>query len=131
MTNTGRRGPNMHTRQQRAQSSTIPSEQIGEIFGYWKEIMKKRNPILDKKRSSRIGWAIANYGMEACRQAIDGCALSPWHMGQNPSNKAYNDISLIFRDAEKTEGFIERYEKSKKNARSEWINSTKNTEEPF
>lgn len=129
MTNTKKRGPNSHTRQQRAQSSTIPSDQIQELFDYWKEKMGKRNPVLDKKRSSRIGWGIANYGIEACRQAIDGCAVSDWHMGKNPSNKAYNDISLIFRDAEKVEGFLERYEKSKTSARSEWINSDK--EAPF
>jgi hypothetical protein len=42
--------------------------------------------------------------------------------------KSYNDITLIFRNAEKVESFLERAEKkTSKNAKEEWINSS----EPF
>lgn len=117
-----KRGPSAHTREQREQSATVSKAAKQEIFDYWKTVMNKKSPVLDSKRDGRIGWAIKNYGMELCRNAIDGCAGSDWHMGKNPNNKAYNDIALIFRDAEKVEMFLERYEKmNKKDAKSSWI----------
>lgn len=101
----------------------MTAEQKKAIFEYWKESMGKTRPIMDKKRESRIDWAIANYGIDQCRKAIDGCTMSSWHMGKNPSNKRYDDISLIFQDAKHVEMFLEHYDNgAKKSAKDKWIN---------
>jgi hypothetical protein len=40
------------------------------------------------------------------KQAIDGCAQTPYNMGKNDSGQKFNDIGLILRDAEHIERFI-------------------------
>lgn len=127
MADSKKRGPNSRTREQHEDAAQIPGDQISEVFEYWKTSMNKRNPLLDATRKRRIGWAIKNYGIDLCKKAIDGCARSDWHMGKNPSNKVYNDIGLIFRNAEKVEMFLEREEATtKKSAKDRWIDN-----EPF
>lgn len=117
-----KRGPSEHGRQQREDAAGVSMDAKREIFDYWKTKMQKNRALLDANRQSRIGWAIKNYGMEACRQAIDGCLMSDWHMGKNPNNKAYNDISLIFRNSEKMEMFLDRFDAAtKKSAKEQWI----------
>lgn len=92
-------------------------KQIKEIFDYWVEVVKNSGrgprPALDKKRARAIEIALELHGPEVCRDAIDGVTLSPWHMGENPNNKRYDDISLILRDAEHIERFAElKYDSS-------------------
>lgn len=115
--------PRKHTDEQSIAAAQVSNDLIKDTFEYWKEVMQKsRAVILDTKRSRRIGWAIKNYGLDSARHAILGCSYSDWHMGKNPGNKTYNDISLIFRDAEHVEMFLERYEKYlAKSARETWI----------
>jgi hypothetical protein len=69
--------------------------------------MQSDRAVLDDKRKLDIA------------AAIDGCKSSSWHMGSNPQRKKYNGISLIFRDAEKTEGFMQRA--SKPDARKDFL----------
>lgn len=64
-----------------------------------------RKPRLTDERSKLITVAINQYGADTVKQAVRGCSLSPWHMGQNPSGTRYTDIELILRDA----GHIERF----------------------
>lgn len=66
---------------------------------------KGRKPRLTDERSKLITVAINQYGADTVKQAVRGCSLSPWHMGQNPSGTRYTDIELILRDA----GRIERF----------------------
>jgi len=118
-----KKGPSAHTREQSDVSTSVSIDLKREIFSYWVERMAKKRAVMDKKREARIGWAIATYGLEACREAIDGCLSSPWHMGKNPSNKRYDDISLIFRDAEHVEMFLDHYSsKNAKSAKEKWVN---------
>lgn len=118
-----KRGPSAHTREQSELSTSISIDLKREIFSYWVEKMGKKRAVMDKKREARIGWAISTYGMEACREAIDGCSSSPWHMGKNPGNKRYDDISLIFRDAEHVEMFLEHAANgAKKSVKERWVN---------
>jgi hypothetical protein len=81
--------------------------EIEEVFTYWARIMSKRNPKLDAKRRKTIGFALKNYSLQQLKQAIDGCAKSSYHMGNNDQRKRYDGIDLIFRDAEHIEKFIE------------------------
>ena len=79
-----------------------------ELFDYWTQVHKadsKRKPVFDAKREKLLAIAIHDYGMEYCKQAVDGCLNSHFHMGQNKRGKIYNSIELIFRDSEHIERF--------------------------
>ena len=78
-----------------------------EIFSYWQETMTHPRAKLDKKRENVIHKALKlGYSVVDLKQAIDGCAQTPFNMGQNDRQQIYDDISLIFRDAEHIERFI-------------------------
>ena len=81
-----------------------------EVFTYWCDVMGKRGYTrLDDKRLRAIKRGLAAVGLDGCKQAIDGCALSDFHMGRDPktAGRRQNKLTLIFRDAEHWEGFIE------------------------
>lgn len=80
---------------------------VREVFDYWREKLIHPNARLDSNRRSKIAARLKDgYTVEDLKSAIDGCASSSWHMGQNPSNKKFDDIALICRDASKVEGFM-------------------------
>lgn len=117
-----KRGPNKHSRDQRAAAAEISQEAKQLVFDYWKERHSKRVAHLDAKRDARIGWAIRHYGIQVCKDAIDGCLVSDWHMGKNPNNKKYNDINNIFCDAQHVEMFLRKLEEqTNRSARESWI----------
>jgi hypothetical protein len=87
-------------------ASKIHPDIIQEIWDYWVEAMQSKKAILDTDRVVSIGWAVHDYGVDACKQAIDACAKS-------------NGIGLIFRNAEKVEYFLQR--SNKRDAGQEWI----------
>lgn len=103
------RGPSKLTRQQRAKAARVKPELIREVYEYWCSIMrpgKKRVPALDARRELKVAAAIADYGVDECLLAIDGCAKSDFHMGRNRQNKRYDDLELIFRDQDHIERFL-------------------------
>jgi hypothetical protein len=94
---------------------SVPSSEIQELWDYWVSKMRegsKRKPVLDDARRQYLGAALHDYGMDGCRDAIDGCALSEFHMGRNKMNKRYDSVELIFRDAEHIEKFHDILDKS-------------------
>jgi hypothetical protein len=103
----------------------VSSSDIQDLFTYWKETFNKNsNTVLDEARSKKLSIALNAYGKAKCEKAIKGCSLSSWHTGDNPRNKKYNDISLIFRNSDKVEMFLELYE-TESQAQKEldkWIN---------
>lgn len=110
------------TKEQARKASTVAESAILTVFEYWKQQISPRSrAVLDHHRRTRIGWAIHDYGIEACKQAIDGIQKSAWHMGANPGNKKYNDIDVIFRDCDKVEKFIELA--GLRDARNDFINN--------
>lgn len=85
----------------------LTSNCVQRVFAHWKAVMgKTKRTLLDDKRKRRIEWAVKHYGADEACKAIDGCACSPFHMGDNDKKQRYNDLTLIFRDAEKVERFI-------------------------
>ena len=114
--------PTMQKRQQTAKARKISDDAIHEVFTYWREKISPRSrAVLDEVRKTKIGWAIHDYGIQACKQAIDGCSKSGWHMGNNPSQKKYNDVELIFRHAANVERFIGMADE--RDAKQEFINN--------
>ena len=81
------------------------SSNVKEVYTYWQKIMDKQRSKLDNNRRGLIERALKNYSVDDLKQAIDGCAASPFHMGQNRDKKKYNGLELILRNSEKIEGF--------------------------
>lgn len=90
----------------------IPTQHITTTFTLWATLHQKRNPKLTPERHRKIAQAIHTHGLTTVHHAIHGALLSDWHMGRNPQQKKYNDISLILRNAEKIEHFAELHENS-------------------
>jgi len=89
----------------------VPNEQIEELFTFWKTTFNKQSRThLDEPRRKKIASALKSHGAETCRKAILGCSMSDWHTGNNPRNKQYTDLTLILRNADKIESFVELYE---------------------
>lgn len=90
---------------------------IDRIFEFWKVRHGHARARLDQKRRSKIRQRLCDrYTERDLLDAIEGCALSSWHMGSDPRNTnatVYNDIELICRDAKHVDMFIKRFEEVK------------------
>lgn len=96
-------------------AASVAEELIQELFDFWIQACRptaRRRPLLDSKRRTRLGAAIHDYGIETCRDAITGCTMSDFHMGRNKTNKKYDDVELIFRDAKHVEQFLDLFDKN-------------------
>lgn len=116
------RGPSIHNKNKIELGKKIDMHLVLEVFEYWKSVMGRKRATLDIKRERDIRWGIAVYSVQGCREAIDGCKLSDFHMGKNKQKTAYNDVSVIFRDADHVERFQELYDKNQTSAKSKWAN---------
>lgn len=79
---------------------------VTEVFDHWRIKMSSPRSKLDDKRKRLITNALKNYQAQDLKQAIDGCAASPFHMGQNDRKEKYNGLDLILRNADKIDGFM-------------------------
>lgn len=86
------------------------SNKVQEVFDHWRVKMTSPRSKLDGKRKGLIERALKLYPIEDLKRAIDGCAASPFHMGQNERREKYNGLDLILRSADKIEGFLARAE---------------------
>ena len=68
------------------------------VAAYWKQVTKRDNRTeLSAKRLSLIRARLrSGRTMEELKRAIDACAASPWHSGENPNGARYNDCEHIF-----------------------------------
>lgn len=79
-----------------------------EVFEHWKQRMgKRKNTVFGSTREGKVRARLREgYTVAELKQAIDGCAASGFHAGDNPDGKVWNDLELICRNATKTDGFI-------------------------
>jgi len=97
----------------------LQNELIEKIFGHWKEAMKHPGASLSPERVKQIRTRLNDgFTYDQCIEAVNGCAGSSYHMGKNDDGTVYDSIELIFRNASKTEGFINRNRRSKNLVRS-------------
>lgn len=91
--------------QAQAQAQT-PCERV---FAHWVYMLGKnaRRTALGPSRRKVIDRALALYDEETLLLAIDGCASSAWHAGENDRGRAFDDIELILRDEAHVERFAE------------------------
>ncbi|AHF05410.1 hypothetical protein MARPU_05650 [Marichromatium purpuratum 984] len=101
------------------------ADAVREVFDYWRAALDHPRAKLDSKRRRTIAARLKDgYSTEDLKRAVDGCRASPWHCGQNPSRKRYDDIELICRNAVKVEGFQKQVEQrhSGNDELAAWIN---------
>ena len=81
---------------------------VKTIFEFWMEILNHPKAKLDTKRHSCIISALKlGYTEEELKKAIIGVSKSPYHMGKNKYGVVYDHLSLILRDSECIERFIQ------------------------
>ena len=56
-----------------------------------------RRTELDKEGTEIITAALNHATADECKRAIDGCAASPFHMGQNDKRRKFNGLSQILK----------------------------------
>lgn len=107
-----------------------------ELFSFWKDQLNHPKALLTKDRQTKISARLKEgYTVEQCKNAIEGCKLSAYHMGDNPQGTVYDSIELIFRNGDKIEQFINIYKevlkhgktgkKGKRDTRKGWKESEK------
>lgn len=100
----------IETRGQRATAALEgASADVVAVYEHWLWMMAKnpRRCALGPDRRKAIGKALKLYDAETLMLAVEGCASSPFHMGDNDRGQAYNDITLIVRDEAHIERFAE------------------------
>lgn len=84
-------------------------DEAAELFDYWVTVLREGRPgprpVFTPKRRTVLERWLPVYGIDTLRSAVDGCARSEWHQGQNPRGRRYDNLELIFRDAEHIERF--------------------------
>ena len=88
---------------------TTSRASVDDVFDFWRSETKHPRAKLDRKRRQRIEWAQEHYDDTEIADAIRGAASSPFHQGQNDRGTRYDDLTLILRDAEHLERFIDIY----------------------
>jgi uncharacterized phage protein (TIGR02220 family) len=77
------------------------------VFEYWQEKFQHPQAKLTPERERVIRARLKDgYTVEEIKRAIDGCHSSPFHMGQNESNKIHDGLDLICRNGSKLESFM-------------------------
>lgn len=104
------------------------AKELGEI---WKKVCNKPKSEIKDKRLRVLKKALEKYGFEKAEKSIIGCSKTLWNMGYDDHgeklNKRYVDLSLIFRNEEYVERFIENSELPSIEEQIEQIKTKKNT----
>lgn len=83
-------------------------DDVMDVFEYWRVVCGHSMARLDNKRELIIRERLADgYEVEHLRLAIEGCALSPFHQGHNDRRTVYDSVTLILRDADHVDRFME------------------------
>jgi len=98
---------NQEPKNTKVETNVPPSGETDELFAYWQRAMAHPQAKLDAKRERNIKARLKDcYTVEQLCKAVDGCKLSPHHMGQNDTRTVYDDIELICRDGPRVDKFI-------------------------
>lgn len=82
-------------------------EQVAAVFEHWRQTMNHPRAVLDDKRRKVIEARLKDgYTADDLCQAVTGCSLSPFHMGQNEQGTRYDGLDLILRDGAKVDKFL-------------------------
>lgn len=67
------------------------------VWAHYVEVMKPRQRRLDAGGRAVITAALLDASEDECKGAIDGCAASAFHMGQNEHRRKYNRLTQILK----------------------------------
>lgn len=94
---------------------------IESIFVLWQTLLDKQKAKLTTRRRRVIFNALQTYTQEQIESAIRGCYKSDFHMGRDKRSTGkfalYNDLTLILRNPEKIDFFIELNERTYRNGK--------------
>ena len=80
---------------------------VVEVFEHWARRTGHSRAKLDDRRQKAIQAALdLGYSPTDLKQAVDGCVVTPHNMGQNDRGTKYDDLTLIFRDADHVDRFM-------------------------
>ena len=89
-----------------------PHEAVEKVFAHWCGVLGHPQAKLTPDRKAKIAARLREGStVERLMQAIDGCAGSKYHMGENPNGRRYDSVELIFRNAGKVDEFAEMAER--------------------
>jgi len=82
---------------------------VERVFAHWVFMLGKNaaRTALGPTRRKVIERALALYAEDDVLAAIEGCAASQWHAGENDRGRAFDDLELILRDEAHVERFAE------------------------
>lgn len=99
--------PNEPIKEIHVESADSTARQVKTIFSYWQERLNHPNSKLTAERQRKIEARLREgYTIGQIKQAIDGCASSSFHRGENDQRRSYDDLELICRNGSKLETFI-------------------------
>jgi hypothetical protein len=90
------------------QPPLVKSQTAAEVvFEHWRGAMRKnaRAVLSDERRKAVEARIAEGFAISDLKLAVDGCAKSPWHMGENKDRTRYDDLELICRNAQNVERF--------------------------
>lgn len=81
--------------------------EVDAVFFHWRQVLGHPNAQLDEKRRKVVRQRLEDgYTVERLCAAIDGCARSAWHMGENDRSRRFDDLELICRDSRHVDDFL-------------------------
>ena len=87
-----------------ASRSRVPD--IQAVIAHYCGLHSRSHPGEKEKRLIRARLA-EGYSVTDLMDAIDGCHRSPFHCGENSSQRKYQKLSLILRDSDHVTQFLE------------------------
>lgn len=77
-----------------------------DVFEHWRQTLGHPQAKPTSERKRLIAKWLKVYSREDLRAAIEGCAASPFHMGENDRNTRYDGLNVILKNAENIEKFM-------------------------
>jgi hypothetical protein len=102
------------------------------VFNFWTQVMNKRGgAVFGDERIVKVRARLeGGYTVDQLKQAIVGCSLDSFSMGENDRGTKFNDLSLICRDSTHVERFLEIAERAGKGAAAPVVSLRPPTPQP-
>jgi hypothetical protein len=78
-----------------------------DVFEHWRQVMGKPKARATAERKRLLAKQLRVYTVAELQRAVDGCATTPFNMGENKERRRYDSLELILRDAQHIETFMD------------------------